>query len=190
MLEVRDPNDPLPRKFGVYAGVVVNRDDPRGIGRIRVRIPGLHEPSGPWALPLGTLGAAPNMGAFWVPEEGAECAILFAQGDPDHPYYLTANWTIGSVPDEAKGPDGKGDPDVRVISTENFAIVIDERTTSPGLKLLHRPSGDVLEYDGIIRQWSLVATASIALQSLGQIDIQGTVVTINGRVVLPSGEPI
>lgn len=172
------------------AGSVVDRDDPKGLGRVRVRVPGFYEPAGPWALPLGTLGAAPGIGAWFIPPVGAEVVILLSQGDPDHPYYLTSNWTIENVPDEAKGPDGKGDPDVRVISSGDFALVMDERPTSKSLRLLHRPSGDVVEYDGLIRQWSIVATTSIALKSIGQIDIQGTVVTINGRVVLPTGEPI
>lgn len=189
-LKLDDPNDPLPRRFGPQAGVVVDRDDPRGLGRIRVRVPGVQEPHGPWALPLGTLGAGPGIGAWWIPETGTEVVILFKNGNPDFPYYLTSNWTVGSVPGEALDEEGKGDPRVRVLATPTYAIVLDERPESAGLKLLHRTSGDVVEYDNLARQWSIIATASIALRSLGQVDISAPIITLNGRTVLPTGDPI
>lgn len=188
-----DPVDRLDqgnRYFGVYAGVVADRDDPKGIGRIRVRIPGMHEPAGPWALPLGTGGAAKNVGQWWIPPTGAEVAVCFHRGNPDRPYYLAGNWTLGNVPEEAKGPTGKGDPDVYVLASSDFAVVMDERAATKGMKLLHRPSGDVLEYDGLLRQWTLRATTAVKIESVGQIDIQGLAVTINGRPVLPINQPI
>lgn len=176
--------------FGVHPGVVVNRDDPKGIGRIRARIPGYHEPAGPWALPLGSHGAGPDRGVWWVPDKGAEVAILFARGNPDRPYYLASNWTLGSVPNEAKNLTGKGDPDVRVLASGDYAIVMDERGPTKSMKLLHRPSGDVIEHDGILRQWNIKATTSLVIESIGQIDIKGLTVTINGRPVLPINQPI
>lgn len=189
MIEIRDPNDPLPRKFGVMPGVVVNNRDPRGIGRVRVRVPGMYEPAGPWALPHGTSAAGANSGGWFIPKVGAEVTVILARGNPDHPYYSCANWTEGNVPDEAK-TNGKGDPDVRVLAFEDYAIVFDDRLGRSGLKILHRPSGDVIEHSGTLRQWSISATSSLALKAIGQIDLQAPVVTINGRTVLPTGEPI
>ena len=74
-----------PRYTALYIGVVTNRKDPEGLGRVKVRIPGLIEPESDFALPLGTLGGGSDRrGLFAVPEVGAEVGILFNQGDVDH----------------------------------------------------------------------------------------------------------
>ena len=45
-----------PRYTALYIGEVVDRDDPEGLGRVRLRIPGLVDPASSWAFPLGTVG--------------------------------------------------------------------------------------------------------------------------------------
>src|SRR5215831_13124728 len=71
-----------PRYTALYIGHVVDRADPEGLGRVRVRIPGLVEPASAWAYPLGTLGGGSDRrGFFCVPEQGAEVGVLFCQGD-------------------------------------------------------------------------------------------------------------
>lgn len=70
------------RLDGLHVGEVVDREDPEGLGRVRVRIPGLVEPASAWAWPLGTLGGGSDRrGFFCVPEKGAEVGVLFHQGD-------------------------------------------------------------------------------------------------------------
>lgn len=71
---------------GMYVGYVTTRDDPEQLGRVRVCIPGVLEPESAWAWPLGTLGGGSrNRGFFAVPEQGAEVAVFFNQGDVDAP---------------------------------------------------------------------------------------------------------
>ena len=66
---------------GLYIGEVVDREDPEGIGRVRVRIPGLVEPASNWAFPLGTVGGGSDRRGFYsVPEKGAEVGVLFTTG--------------------------------------------------------------------------------------------------------------
>ena len=81
------------RLYGMYLGYVTHRDDPEGLGRVRVCIPGLIEPHSAWAWPLGTCGGgSKDRGFFAVPEVGAEVAIFFNQGDPEAPHYISAHW--------------------------------------------------------------------------------------------------
>ena len=85
--------DDATQHLGLYVGEVVDRADPEGLGRVRVRIPGLIEPASAWAFPLGTLGGGTDRrGFFAVPERGAEVGVLFHQGDVDHPFYLAGHW--------------------------------------------------------------------------------------------------
>jgi len=95
------------RLFGMYVGHVTDRKDPDKLGRVRVCVPGLLEPHSAWAWPLGTVGGgSKNRGFFAVPEEGAEVALFFNQGDVDKPYFISAHWGKpngeSEVPEEAQ----------------------------------------------------------------------------------------
>ncbi len=116
------------RLFGMQVGYVTDRRDPDGLGRVRVCIPGLMEPYGPWAWPLGTVGGgSKNRGFFAVPEEGAEVAVFFNRGDLGEPYYLSAHYgkpdAQSEVPEEAQ----QDPPDNRVFATETFRLEFDEK---------------------------------------------------------------
>ncbi len=102
-VEVVDPESGL---LGMYVGYIADRKDPEGLGRVRICVPGVREPFSARAWPLGTSGGGmKDHGFFAVPEEGAEVALFFNQGDVDAPYYLSAQWGKpkgeSEVPEEA-----------------------------------------------------------------------------------------
>jgi len=184
-----------PRYTAVYGGVVVRRDDPLKIGRVKVRVPGLIEPESGWALPGTIGGGSPGRGIYFVPEVGSEVDVWFTQGDPDHPRYICGNWTarggVSSVNARVVGKSAEEAPKVKVIETERWLIVLDDSDLTPALLLQDKQGlGDKIEFDGLTRQITLIATTGITIQSLGAIDIKGLAVTLNGRPVLPSSEPI
>ncbi|MEO1337603.1 MAG: phage baseplate assembly protein V, partial [Myxococcota bacterium] len=81
------------RRFGLHIGYVTERDDPAGLGRVRVCVPGVLEPQSAWAWPLGTSGGgAKDHGFFAVPVIGAEVGVFFNQGDVDAPFYVCGHW--------------------------------------------------------------------------------------------------
>ena len=177
--------------LGMYVGYVTHRDDPEGLGRVRVCIPGLHEPHGPWAWPLGTCGGgSKDRGIFAVPELGAEAAIFFKGGDQDEPYYLSAHWGrpngVSEVPEEAR----RTPPDNRVIATETFRIELDESEGSRKLRLTNRKTGDNLIFDAEENSITLQGTTSITLKAVGAIKLDAPHITIGDRIVRPVGEAI
>ena len=179
------------RFFGLYVGHVTHRNDPETLGRVRVCIPGLVEPYGPWAWPLGTVGGgSKNNGFFAVPELGAEVAILFNQGDVDEPYYLCTHWGKpdgqSEVPEEAQ----QDPPDNRVFATETFRIEFDESQGNRKLKLTNRKTGDFLLFDAEENTITLQGTTAITIKAVGAISLEAAQVTIAGRVVRPVAEPI
>jgi len=184
------PMPPDPRFLGLHVGVVTDRDDPEGIGRVRVRIPGLIEPESAWAWPLGTGGGgAAQCGLFAVPPVGADVGVLFAGADPDCPAYLCGPW--GKPAGRSEVPtEGQVGPDVRVLSTPTFAIVLDERNGGAALRIVNRRSGDIVELDATTNSISITATTELRLQATGRISIDALAVTINGRPVATSPEPI
>lgn len=184
------------RYTAVYRGVVTANDDPKKIGRVRFRVPGLIDPQSAWAHPFTVGGGNPGRGIYFVPEVGAEVACWFHQGDVDHPHYIGGVWNApggaSTLNERITGKSAADAPKVKVIETERWLIVMDDSADTGGYLIQDKLSGglDAIEFNGLTRALTIKATSSITIQSLGQIQIQGLSVTINGRPVLPSGEPI
>jgi hypothetical protein len=175
------------RLYGMYLGYVVDRRDPERLGRVRVCIPGVLEPASAWAFPLGTCGGGSrDHGHFAVPPDGAEVAVFFHQGDVDAPWYLSAQWGRGEVPEEAR----RDPPDNRVLATPTFRIELDETGGARRLKLTNRATGDHLVFDAEANTVTLAATTALTLRAVGAVSIEAPHVTISGRVVRPIPEPI
>ena len=174
------------RLYGMYIGYVTQRDDPEGLGRVRVCIPGFIEPHSAWAWPLGTCGGgSKDRGFFAVPEVGAETAVFFNQGDPEAPHYISAHYGkpdgISEVPEEAQ----VNPPDNRVIATETFRIEMDETDGSRKLKLTDRKTGSHLVFDSEENTITLQGTTAIVIRSEGGIYLEAPTINIGGRVVRP-----
>ena len=105
--------------YGNYRAVVENNLDEDGMGRIQVRIFGLHTDdldalpveNLPWAEPAAPIyGGISGVGVFGVPCQGAHVFLFFEAGNISQPrYFATAPMLRGGKPDETKGfrdPDG------------------------------------------------------------------------------------
>jgi uncharacterized protein involved in type VI secretion and phage assembly len=176
---------------GMVVGYVTDRNDPEGLGRVRVCVPGLFEPASAWAWPLGTAGGgSKDCGLFAVPEQGAEVALFFNRGDVDSPYYLSAHWGrpggVSEVPAEAQ----KSPPDNRVLATPTFRIELDESQGARKLRLTNRKTGDHLVLDAEENTVTLQATTAVTIKAVGAVSIEAALVTIAGRLVRPVDAPI
>jgi uncharacterized protein involved in type VI secretion and phage assembly len=172
------------RLFGMYVGHVTDRKDPDKLGRVRVCVPGLLEPHSAWAWPLGTVGGgSKNRGFFAVPEEGAEVALFFNQGDVDKPYFISAHWGKpngeSEVPEEAQ----KDSPDNRVLATETFRLELDETDGARRLKITNKKTDDYLLFDAEANTITLQGTTSIVIKAVGAISLDATHITIGGRAI-------
>jgi uncharacterized protein involved in type VI secretion and phage assembly len=177
-----------PRMLGMNLGYVTHRDDPEGLGRVRVCIPGLIEPHSDWAWPLGTSGGgSKNRGFFAVPELGAEVAVWF-RGSFEQLHYLSAHW--GRVNGEAEVPPEAKAPTNRVLSTETFAVELDETPGQRKLQLTNRRNGDHIVINAEDNTISVIATTALILRATGAIELDAPQVTIRGRIVRPVAAPI
>ena len=138
-----------PRFTALYIGEVVDREDPEGIGRVRVRVPGLVEPASAWAYPLAPVGGGSDSRGFYaVPEKGSEVGVLFHQGDVDHPYYLCGHWGKpdgnAEVPTPVKNLAKEEAPKVRAFETARFLLVFDDRSGKEQLLLKDKSTEDLI----------------------------------------------
>jgi len=172
------------RMFGMHLGYVTDRRDPEQLGRVRVCIPGLLEPESAWAWPLGTSGGGSrDRGFFAVPADGAEVAILFAAGSIQSPFYLAAHWGKPDGTSEVPAEGQVDPPDVQVIATPTFRIVLDERPGLRKLALINKKTGDQIVLDAETNTMSLEATTALTIKATGLISIDAMSVAINGRLV-------
>jgi hypothetical protein len=175
-----------PRLFGMFVGYVVNREDPKRLGRVQVCIPGFIEPHSAWSWPLGTCGGgSKNRGFFAVPELNAEVCIFFNQGKISAPYYITTNWGMpdgqSEVPEEAQ----KSPPNNRVIATETFRIEMDESENDHKLRLLNKRTQDQIILDADQNSIVIKGTTAIVIQAVGAITLDAAQISIKGRAVRP-----
>jgi hypothetical protein len=109
------------RYFGKYRGQVTDNDDPKGLGRIRAKVPQLlgDEKSG-WALPAFAYGGKSEQGLFAVPDEDAGVWIEFEGGDLSYPVWTGTWYTSNAIPESAK-------PGKKVFKTKKgHKIVFDD----------------------------------------------------------------
>jgi hypothetical protein len=173
-----------PRMLGMHLGYVTHRDDPEGLGRVRVCIPGLIEPHSDWAWPLGTSGGgSKDHGFFAVPELGAEVAVWF-RGSVEQLHYLSAHW--GRLNGERETPPEADGPAVRVLSTKTFSVELDETPGRRRLQLKNRVNGDRVVIDAEDNTISVIGTTALVLRATGAIEIDAPQVTIRGRTVRPT----
>lgn len=182
-----DPRDA--RLLGMVIGVVIDRADPLGLGRVMARVPGLFDQGTPWAKPLTIGGGTRNSGLFFVPEVGADVALWFSHGDPDEPYYMAAHWGLpdgqSEVPAEAfpEGAAAEAEPDNRVIAAPGWRIEIDSTEGQRKLRITNQKTGDNITLDQEANSILIQATTSLQLRAEGEIVLDAPMVTIGGRPV-------
>ncbi|MGH8004954.1 MAG: phage baseplate assembly protein V, partial [Limisphaerales bacterium] len=103
-----------------HRGVVVDNLDPLQTGRLRVNVPSVLGTEELFAMPAVPY-AGPNVGFFSLPPVGANVWVEFEEGDKNHPVWSGCFWGAGELPPEADFPEKK------VLKTESFVLIIDER---------------------------------------------------------------
>jgi uncharacterized protein involved in type VI secretion and phage assembly len=139
------------RYLGTYDGLVVDNKDPAKRGRVKIKIPGLVEPSTNWALPVGGSHSSgePGRGAFDPPRPGAAVIVQFLKGDPDAPVYF-GGWRglVGGKTDAPTEVQNASAADaankLKVYESDAFEIIIDERGDHPQSLLRRKSDGTAI----------------------------------------------
>jgi type VI secretion system secreted protein VgrG len=88
----RNPNPPAARVWsGVVSARVVDHNDPKKMGRIKVQFVWQEDGSTHWARATSP-HAGPDRGFMFMPEVGDEVAVAFEDGDPERPVILGSLW--------------------------------------------------------------------------------------------------
>lgn len=194
----------------LHVGVVTENADPDLLGRVKIRVPGLVEPSTDWALPLGNPGGGGmRRGLYAPPPVGAEVGVFFAGGEVDRPYFLPGNYGLPGGVRETPGPVGGyapptylGEPGaaeeiapedaplVKSFESDDWVIVLDDRPGKSSAKLENKVSGDHILMLGKPRYATEIrVTGTLRIVAEGQLDLQSNNITFNGVPFLNDGKP-
>lgn len=131
---------------GMYRGKVVDNNDPRQLGRIKVQVqPMLATISTadlPWCIPAMSLfdGAGDNLGSFTIPRVNSFVYVFFEQGDIYQPVYFAEAQTAQKGLPTARTTSY---PDRKVWRTAGgIEIFIDDNTK---LCRINHPTGTFIE---------------------------------------------
>lgn len=196
------------RYNAIYQGVVTDNVDPKKLGRVKIRVPGIaDDPDTDWAYPAGMPGSGTTQrGFFDVPAIGAEVYAFFLGGDPDKPRFFTGHWGVrdgeSEVPTQARAAldENPDDADkIKVYETNTYVMVFDERDGQERFFIKRKREIDgepdfddedlaggnalMIEMDATNGTLALSAPGGIVLSTLGLVDINGTIVQIAGRKV-------
>jgi uncharacterized protein involved in type VI secretion and phage assembly len=161
---------------GIVTGTVTKIDEEIP-GRIKVRF-NAHEQSHEtdWIRIATTMGGK-NRGTFFMPELEDEVVVGFERGDVRFPYVLGFLWN---------GPDTPPADHVRlrrIQSVNGHNITFIDATESNGSKgalVIEDAHGNIVT----------MSNGKVVIKSVGLLQIEAPVVTINGRVVSPNSNPI
>lgn len=184
-IEEESPEAKFP-KFGfLYIGTVTDRNDPDGVGRVRINIPGLVDPATDWAFPLGVpLAGVAQRGFFSPPLVGAMVGVLFNQRNIESPFYLSGIWgRPGGVSEVPTNSEIDGDDSgVYPLETKEWLIEIDDKNSV--LRATRKSTGDKVELDGVARKATTqVDTTSIVVDGVAKkvtVDADGKFVKVDG----------
>jgi hypothetical protein len=175
-----------------YEGIVVNRNDPKGDGRVTVRIEGKMAESA-WARPQGS--GAQNWGRIRVPPVGAIVLVDFIRQDSEFPSYRPG-WIVRPGGESTAVKEFES-PDVSYDAVGPFRTIIDNREgqRSMSIIMVKEINGEEknlaeLTFDYEHNTVRLAAVTGIKIESKGLIDIDANTLQIKGRVVNPNGRPV
>jgi len=157
--------------YGLYRGEIVDRDDPLGIGRCKVKVyqvfTNIEATMLPWAWPM--LPAGVKAGFFFIPPVGSTVWVQFEMGDPDHPVWCMGWWGApGGSPETPDDTRSGTSPDNYVIETpKGNRIELDDRDGQEKI-FIRNKAGDFIKLNATTGRIEIVASGEIVIAAGGK----------------------
>ena len=184
------------RFYGKYRGFVVNTEDPKRLGRVRLQVPSVlgREVVTGWAMPCVSYGGQKNQGFLSIPEVGAGVWVEFEEGDLEFPIWVGTFWSEPGGESEIpalNGADGKElkneqkPPTRKIIKTQKgHTIQFEDADGEEMVTIIQRINKDLCNF-------ITLKNDGITISSAGDVKITGKNVTIEAQGKLTAiGNPI
>ena len=168
------PSGPARRSApSVVVGLVLDNQDPSGLGRVKVNLPGLSEnASGHWARVAAPM-AGRGRGMFFLPEKDDEVLVAFEQGDITRPYVLGALWNIEDKPPETN-------INVRVIkSRSGHSVRFDDTDGAEKIEIIDKSGENSVMLDTKSNTISIKSAQDVVIEApRGKISLRAKTVEV------------
>jgi phage protein D len=174
-----DQEDGAGQGWGIAIGLVTNNRDPKGLGRVKVKLPWLADnEESTWAR------IAKPGGIFCLPEINDEVLIAFEHGDINHPYVLGTLWNERDKPPvqgrQAVGSDGKVNQRI-IRSRSGHEIVLDDSNGQEKVIIRDKTGKNQIVIDSAQNTMSIKVKGKLRLEADGEVSIKGRNVVIDGN---------
>ena len=110
--------------WGKCRGLVVDRNDPQQLGRLRLKVPSVFGTAETgWASPASPYAGA-DIGFFFLPQVGDMVWVEFEEGELDLPIWSGGSWARPGNQSEIPGEGKPSYPDQAVIKTKAGNVIV------------------------------------------------------------------
>jgi phage protein D/phage baseplate assembly protein gpV len=163
--------------MSVVVGLVLDNQDPDGLGRVKIRLPGLSEAhSGHWAR-LAAPTAGDGRGMFFLPERNDEVLVTFEQGDITRPYILGALW---NSEDKPPNPNSDGQNNIRIIkSRSGHSVRFDDTPGAEKIDIIDKSTENSVTIDTQSNSISIKSAKDVVIEApQGKISLRAKSVEV------------
>ena len=129
---------------GVRIGVVTDNEDPKDLGRVKLRFPWREaDDESDWAR-VATQMSGSEFGSYFLPEIDDEVLVAFGGGDVHQPFVIGSLWNGKQTPPQK---NGDGNNDIReIVSRRGHRLQFDDAEDG-GVLRLETSGGHTIELD-------------------------------------------
>ena len=160
------------RFYGVAIAIVTNNQDPKGWGRVKVKLPWMsNEVESDWARLVMPM-AGKQRGFFFLPEVDDEVLVAFEHGNPQALYILGALWNGEDKPPESNA-DGKNN--VRTIKSRSGHVIrLTDKAGEEKIEIIDKSAKNSVVISTKDNTITLTAEGDITLTSTkGKLKLEG-----------------
>jgi uncharacterized protein involved in type VI secretion and phage assembly len=165
------------RIYGVVVGIVINNQDPDGMGRVKVCFPWLSATEESWWARIAVPMAGKDRGAYFLPEVDDEVLVAFEHGEVRSPYVVGALWNGVQKP-PTTNEDGKNN--LRVIKSRSGHVIrLDDTENAEKIEIIDKTQKNSIVIDASANTLTIKADGDITLESAqGKIVLKGQSIEI------------
>ncbi len=183
---------------GVRIGIVTDNDDPKNLGRIRLRFPWREADDESYWARIATLMAGKEYGSYCVPEIDEEVLVAFAGGDVHKPFVIGSLWNGTNNPPQEANEEN----DIReLVSRDGHRLQFDDDETDGGLRietnaghtieLADSEGGEQIEISdtsGTNRIRLDAERDTVCIEATDTLELHGEKITLRGTTVDINGQ--
>ncbi|WP_226483046.1 phage baseplate assembly protein V [Natrinema amylolyticum] len=183
---------------GVAVGIVTDNEDPKDLGRVKLRFPWRDaDDESHWAR-IATEMAGDGYGSYFLPEIDDEVLVAFENGDIHKPFVVGSLWNGEQKPPQTNGDgnndvrevrsrsdhviafDDADDGSITVRTTGGNEIVIDDSGSSETIRIRDESNDNSITLDS--------ASGTVAIDATSEIELSASTISLDGNSVEITGK--